>query len=73
MFDDFGFPLPNIYIPLLDTFFRTMSRHFPSISRKRMEERLETRTMSAFLLNCARHLPAAWTDNSLLCDRHLRD
>jgi hypothetical protein len=52
MFDDSGFPLPNIYIPLLDTFFRTMSRHFPSISRKRMEERLETGTMSAFLLNC---------------------
>ncbi|KAJ7119557.1 fungal-specific transcription factor domain-containing protein [Mycena epipterygia] len=52
MFDDFGLPLPNIYIPLLDTFFRTMSRHFPSISRKRMEERLETGTMSAFLLNC---------------------
>lgn len=52
MFDEFGLPLPNIYIPLLDTFFRTMSLHFPSISRKRMEERLETGTMSAFLLNC---------------------
>ncbi|KAJ6590571.1 fungal-specific transcription factor domain-containing protein [Mycena vulgaris] len=51
-FDDFGLPLPNVYIPLLDTFFRTMSHHFPSISRKRMEERLETGTMSAFLLNC---------------------
>ncbi|KAJ7641467.1 fungal-specific transcription factor domain-containing protein [Roridomyces roridus] len=53
LFDDSGLPLPNVYIPLLDTFFRTMSRHFPSISRKRMEERLETGTMSAFLLNCA--------------------
>ncbi|KAK7036707.1 hypothetical protein VNI00_011372 [Paramarasmius palmivorus] len=52
MFDESGLPLPSVYIPLLDTFFRTMSRHFPSISRKRMEERLETGTMSAFLLNC---------------------
>ncbi|KAL0572139.1 hypothetical protein V5O48_009817 [Marasmius crinis-equi] len=52
MFDDSGLPLPSVYVPLLDTFFRTMSRHFPSISRKRMEERLETGTMSAFLLNC---------------------
>ncbi|KAK1222253.1 hypothetical protein PQX77_014886 [Marasmius sp. AFHP31] len=52
IFDDSGFPLPSVYFPLLDTFFRTMSWHFPSISRKRMEERLETGTMSAFLLNC---------------------
>ncbi|KAK7446298.1 hypothetical protein VKT23_014504 [Stygiomarasmius scandens] len=52
MFDESGFPLPSIYRPLLDTFFRTMGRHFPSVSRKRMEERLETGTMSAFLLNC---------------------
>ncbi|KAF8057613.1 fungal-specific transcription factor domain-containing protein [Lyophyllum atratum] len=52
VFDDNGLPYPHVYIPLLDTFFRTMSRHFPSISRRRMEERLETGTMSAFLLNC---------------------
>ncbi|THU79795.1 hypothetical protein K435DRAFT_810413 [Dendrothele bispora CBS 962.96] len=52
LFDDSGFPLPSVYRPLLDTFFRTLGRHFPSVSRKRMEERLETGTMSAFLLNC---------------------
>ncbi|KAF8905916.1 hypothetical protein CPB85DRAFT_1376742 [Mucidula mucida] len=32
--------------------FSTMSPYFPSISRRRMDERLETGTMSAFLLNC---------------------
>jgi hypothetical protein len=52
MFEENSLPHPHIYIPLLDTFFRTMSRHFPSVSRKRMEQRLETGTMSAFLLNC---------------------
>ncbi|KAL1701151.1 fungal-specific transcription factor domain-containing protein [Schizophyllum commune] len=52
IFDPNGLPLPHIHIPLLDTYFRTMGRHFPSIDRKRMEERLETGTMSAFMLNC---------------------
>ncbi|KAG6867923.1 hypothetical protein C0993_009517 [Termitomyces sp. T159_Od127] len=41
MFDEIGFPYPHLYIPLLDTFFQTMSRHFPSINRKRIEERLK--------------------------------
>lgn len=52
IFDPHGLPLPQYYRPLLDTFFKTLAPHFPSISRKRMEERLETGTMSAFLLNC---------------------
>ncbi|KAG6915968.1 hypothetical protein DXG01_009057 [Tephrocybe rancida] len=52
MFDEIGLPYPHLYIPLLDTFFQTMSRHFPSISRQRIEERLESGTMSAFFLNC---------------------
>ena len=51
-FDDAGLPHPSIYRPLLDTFFATLSGHFPSIHRRRMEERLNTGTMSAFLLNC---------------------
>ncbi|KAJ7736742.1 fungal-specific transcription factor domain-containing protein [Mycena maculata] len=72
IFDDFGLPLPNIYIPLLDTFFHTMSRHFPSISRKRVEERLETRTISAFLLNCicaisARFQPSGGSSPAKAC------
>ncbi|KAK0447392.1 fungal-specific transcription factor domain-containing protein [Desarmillaria tabescens] len=52
VFDDAGLPLPHIRLPLLDTFFSTMSPYFPSVNRKRMELRLETGTMSAFLLNC---------------------
>ncbi|KAL1743827.1 fungal-specific transcription factor domain-containing protein [Schizophyllum fasciatum] len=52
IFDESGLPLPHIYVPLFDTYFRTMGRHFPSIDRKRMQERLETGTMSAFMLNC---------------------
>jgi hypothetical protein len=51
MFDDSGMPFPDVFVPLLDAFFRTVSQHFPSISRKRMDERLETGTMSAFLAN----------------------
>ncbi|KDR72893.1 hypothetical protein GALMADRAFT_252220 [Galerina marginata CBS 339.88] len=51
-FDDAGFPHPSIYGPLFHIFFSTLSGHFPSISRRRMDERLETGTMSAFLLNC---------------------
>ncbi len=52
MFDDAGLPFPHIRLPLLDTFFSTMSAYFPSVDRKRMDLRLETGTMSAFLLNC---------------------
>ena len=52
LFDENSMPLPSVHRPLLDTFFRTMSQHFPSISRKRMDERLETGTMSAFFMNC---------------------
>ncbi|KAJ6618004.1 fungal-specific transcription factor domain-containing protein [Mycena sp. CBHHK59/15] len=72
MFDESGLPLSTVYIPLLDTFFHTMSPHFPSISRKRMEERLETGTMSAFLLNCicaisARFHPGASNSPAKAC------
>ncbi|KIY72773.1 hypothetical protein CYLTODRAFT_366911 [Cylindrobasidium torrendii FP15055 ss-10] len=52
MFDDTGIPLPHVYLPLFETFFSTMSSFFPSIHRSRMDERLKTHTMSAFLLNC---------------------
>ncbi|KAG5652111.1 hypothetical protein H0H81_006285 [Sphagnurus paluster] len=46
LFDAHALPKPHIYLPLLETFFRTMGRHFPSVNRKRMEERLETGTMN---------------------------
>lgn len=52
IFDENCMPVPSVHLPLLDTFFRTMSQHFPSISKKRMQERLETGTMSAFFMNC---------------------
>ncbi|KAF8151784.1 fungal-specific transcription factor domain-containing protein [Crassisporium funariophilum] len=52
LFDEAGLPYSSVYIPLFDIFFSTLSCHFPSISRRRMEERLKTGTMSAFLLNC---------------------
>ncbi|KAG5721563.1 hypothetical protein E4T56_gene13052 [Termitomyces sp. T112] len=72
MFDEIGFPYPHLYIPLLDTFFQTMSRHFPSINRIRIEERLKNGTMSAFFLNCicalaARFLPSARDDPASAC------
>ncbi|KAG6853266.1 hypothetical protein C0991_005591 [Blastosporella zonata] len=58
MFDEIGLPYPHLYIPLLDTFFQTMSRHFPSISRQRIEERLESGTI---------FLPSARDDPSKAC------
>ncbi|OZJ04492.1 hypothetical protein BZG36_02667 [Bifiguratus adelaidae] len=64
LFDDNDLVLPHIYIPLLDTFFRTMSQHFPSINRRRMSERLETGTMSSFLLTCICAISARF-DSSL--------
>ncbi|EIM86073.1 uncharacterized protein STEHIDRAFT_147598 [Stereum hirsutum FP-91666 SS1] len=52
IFDEHGSPLPEYYGPLMETFFTTLGPHFPSVSKRRMEERIETRTMSAFFLNC---------------------
>ncbi|KAG6828958.1 hypothetical protein H0H92_006185 [Tricholoma furcatifolium] len=66
MFDEIGLPYPHLYNPLLDTFFQTLSRHFPSISRQRIEERLASGTMSAFFLNCT-FLPSARDDPSKAC------
>ena len=56
LFDQNNMPLESVYMPLLNTFFATMSQHFPSVSRKRMAERVETGTMSAFMMNCERLL-----------------
>ncbi|OCB87698.1 hypothetical protein A7U60_g5224 [Sanghuangporus baumii] len=54
LFDENSMPLPSVHLPLIDTFFCTMSQHFPSLSRRRLKERLETGTMSAFYLNLLR-------------------
>ncbi|VDB86679.1 unnamed protein product [Peniophora sp. CBMAI 1063] len=52
MFDVHGMPFPHVHLPLLDQFFKTAGRHFPSVNQRRMHERLETQTMSAFFMNC---------------------
>lgn len=69
MFDDAGMPWPTVYEPLLDLFFKRASAFFPSISQKRMAKRLETGTMSAFMMNAicaisARFTPGAANPNS---------
>lgn len=45
-------PPPDVYEPLLTIFFDVCSQHFPSIQPRRIYRRIETGTMSAFLL-CA--------------------
>lgn len=45
-------PPASIYEPLLTIFFDVCAQHFPSIQRRRIYRRIETGTMSAFLL-CA--------------------
>ncbi|KAK4685515.1 hypothetical protein P7C73_g4633, partial [Tremellales sp. Uapishka_1] len=62
LFDNSGMPYPHIRIPLFDLFFKHMSQHFPSTSRQRMNERLESGTMSNFLANCMCALAARFSD-----------
>lgn len=50
-FDDSDMPPKEIYEPLLEVFFDSLSQHFPSIQRYRLQKRLANGTMSAFLLN----------------------
>ena len=52
LFDETGMPLPHVYGPLFELFFTHLSQHFPSTSRRRMNERFESGTMSQFLANC---------------------
>ncbi|ORX41220.1 fungal-specific transcription factor domain-domain-containing protein [Kockovaella imperatae] len=53
LWDPSGMPLPHIRDPLLELFFQHCSQFFPSLSRQRVKERIETETLSAFLTNCA--------------------
>lgn len=69
LFDEEGMPLPHIREPLFELFYQRLSQHFPAISRRRMNERIETNTMSQFLANCicalaARFAPEANSDSS---------
>lgn len=66
LFDDEGMPLPHIRAPLFELFYRHLSQHFPAISRRRMDERFESGTMSAFLANCICALAARFSDDTPL-------
>ena len=72
MFDETGMPMPHIYGPLVDVFFKVAGQYFPSIWQSRMKERLATSTMSAFLMNCmcaiaARFAPVANPSPTAAC------
>ena len=58
-------PLPHIRDPLLDLFFKYSSQFYPSLSRQRVKERVETETLSAFLANCACALGARFAQPPL--------
>lgn len=69
LFDESDMPLPVVYEPLLEMFFKRASAFFPSISQQRMAQRLETGTMSAFMLNSicaisARFMPHVTNPNT---------
>lgn len=50
-FDTEGMPLPATRIPLFEAFYSHLSSLFPAISRRRMNERFDSSTMSQFLAN----------------------
>lgn len=52
LFDPTGLPHKHIWDPIFEKFLKHASQHFPSVSRRRMQERYESGTMSAFLANC---------------------
>ena len=51
VFDDEGMPEPATRLPLFEAFYKHLSCLFPAISRRRMNERFDSRTMSQFLAN----------------------
>lgn len=64
LFDDSGMPFQHVYTPLFNLFFTNMGPIFPSVSRKRMQERFESGTMSQFLANCICALGARFSDEA---------
>ncbi|WWC92345.1 uncharacterized protein L201_007300 [Kwoniella dendrophila CBS 6074] len=64
LFDQDGMPHPHVWKPLSDLFFKHCSQHFPSVSRQRMIERIETGTMSGFLACCICSLGARFSGGS---------
>lgn len=64
MFEEDGMPLPQVYEPLIDFYFKHMSQHFPSTSKRRLKQRLETGTMSTFTMNCICALSARFAVNT---------
>lgn len=63
LFAEDGMPLPHVYEPLIDFYFKHMSQHFPSTSRRRLKQRLETGTMSTFTMNCICALSARFSSS----------
>ena len=64
LFDQDGSPFPHVWEPLFDIFLKHFVQFFPSISKQRMIDRIESGTMSRFLSVCicamtARHAEAA--------------
>jgi hypothetical protein len=49
-FDDRHMPPPEVYRPLVDIFFKVAGQHFPWLQPAIIHERLESGTMSAFVL-----------------------
>lgn len=65
LWDSSGLPLRQVAEPLFDLFFSHMSQYFPNISRKRMAERWDTDTMSAFQANCMCALGARFANHAV--------
>lgn len=64
LFDATGLPHRHVWEPIFEKFLKHMSQHFPSVSRRRMQERTESGTMSAFLANCILALGARFGGES---------
>jgi hypothetical protein len=64
LFDASGLPHRHVWDPIFEKFLKHMSQHFPSLSRRRMEERYASGTMSAFLANCILALGARFGGES---------
>ena len=64
LFDSTGMPLPHVHGPLFDLYFRHVSHHFPSFSRRRMSERFATNTMSHLIANSICAIGARFSDQA---------
>lgn len=61
LWDANGLPHRHVWDPIFDKFTQNIACHFPSVSRKRMTERYDSGTQSAFLANCILAVGARFT------------